>query len=792
MEFKRYLFMNRTLFPALFCALLLPSSSVLRADTNPDAAPRILTQWYDKPAAYGSRPTEDGGFYKTLIDQATLIGNGRMGAMIQGEVSKEILALSEDTMWTGGLNPDSDYSKNAGRFQALGNLEIALDGQEEASGYRRSLDLTNALATVSYTANGVRFEREYFASHPDQVLVFRFTASRRGSYSGTLGFTDAHQRITEVNGNLVTTFGGFENGLRYESQILVLNQGGSQKATGDRFDRKIQFDKCNELTILVAIGTNYVPNFSTRYISRDLPHERVSQQLKAAAAQPYEKLKASHIADYQSLFNRYSIDLGASSEAQRSLTTDVRCRQAFKKVDPEFEQFLCQYGRYLIIATSRKGGIAANGQGIWNDCNFCQFGARYTTDLAPTEMTYWSVEPTNLAECHLPLLDLVTSQIPAWKEAERTVPDLKTPSGEFTTRGWEAPGDHNIMGGPSHRWNKGGSAWYLHHFWEHYTFANDTDYLKKTVYPMLKEVCEYWEDHLKALPDGRLIVINYWSPEHGPLVVDGPSYSQELVWDVFTNYIDACDILRVDKEYRAKVADMREKLLKPGIGSWGQLLEWMKEMKDAPPSDERERKEIATEGHIDTPQNTHRHSSHLLGVFPLRQISYEQTPALAAAAKVSTIARGNTGGAYEISYLNRSPIFARLYDAGRAYDQLRQFYRRATPNIMSGTFFDATPAFPGAVAEMLLQSHQGDLHILPALPKEWPAGSVKGLRARGGYEVDELWKEGKLTSLTIRSIAGHAVPVRYGEKTVKLELQPGQSVTLDGNLQVTDGVAILR
>ena len=747
------------------------------------APPGILSLWYDKPAEYVRRPTEDGGWYKTLIDQALLIGNGRMGAMVQGGISKEILPLSEDTLWTGGLNPDSDYSKNAGRFQALGNLTIDLGGQEPSSQYRRSLDLTNAVATVAYTANGVDYRREYFASHPDQVQVFRFTASQPASYSGTLSFTDAHQRITETAKNLITDFGGFENGLRYEAQILVLNDGGSQKVIGDKFDPAIQFDRCNGLTIMVAIGTNYVPDFNRRYVGRDLPHDKVTQQLQAASAKSYDQLKAAHVADYQALFNRYSIDLGSSSDAQRAMTTDVRSRQAYQKTDPEFEQMLCQYGRYLIIATSRPGSVAANGQGIWNDCNFCQFGARYTTDLAPTEMDYWSVEPTNLAECHIPLLDLVQSQIPAWKEAGHTAPDLKTTSGEFYKRGWEAPGDHNIMGGPSHRWNKGGSAWYLRHFWEHYAFSNDTAYLRKTVYPMLKEVCEYWEDHLKALPDGRLIVTDYWSPEHGPLVVDGPSYSQELVWDVFTNYMKACDILGVDKEYRAKVAAMREKLLVPGIGSWGQLLEWMTEMKDLPPATDREQKETATEGHIDTPHNTHRHSSHLIAVYPLQQISYEQTPALAAAAKVSTIARGNTGGAYEISYINRSPIFARLYDAESAYDQLRQFYRRALPNLLSGTIFDATPAFPGVLAEMLLQSQQGDIHILPALPKEWPSGSVKGLRARGGYEIDEQWNNGKLASLTVRSIAGNAVPVRYDAKTLRLDLHPGQSITLDGNLK---------
>jgi alpha-L-fucosidase 2 len=341
------------------------------------------------------------------------------------------------------------------------------------------------------------------------------------------------------------------------------------------------------------------------------------------------------------------------------------------------------------------------------------------------------------------------------------------------------------MGGQSHWWNKGGNAWYLHHFWEHYAFSNDTEYLRKAVHPMLKEICEYWEDHLQPLPDGRLIVPDMrYSPEHGPFDVDGCSYCQELVWDLFTNYLDACDTLGVDKEYRAKVASMRAKLLVPGIGSWGQLLEWMTEMKDFAPRSEREKKENASEGHIDSPENGHRHSSHLLAVYPLRQISYEQTPKLAAAAKVSVIARSKGKGSIGISFVHRTAIFARLYEPELAYGEIHKFYKEATPNFMSRALYDAEPALPGVMAEMLLQSQQKELHILPALPKAWPTGNVKGLRARGGFEVDESWKDGRLGSVTIRSIAGRAAVVRYGDKTIRVDLPPGTMVTLDADLKI--------
>lgn len=525
-------------------------TALCAAESSSPAAPGVLSLWYDSPAGFTQKHSEDLGQYRTLLDEALLIGNGRCGAMIQGRVAKELVRMSENTLWTGGLNPDGYYVHNMGRFQALGDLTIELAGQAGPDHYRRSLDLTNAIAEVTYTAHGTTYRREYFASHPAHVLAIRLTADRPGQYSGLLGFTDAHGRLAVIDKNRMTIPGGLENGLRYETQLLVVNEGGAQEVRAPQYEESIVFTKCDSLTILLAAGTDYALEFGRHYRSGEDPHARVSSQLDAAAAQGYAKLKQSHIADYQSLFNRFSIDLGVSSAAQRALPTSLRRYRAAKQTDPEFEQMACQYGRYLMIASSRAGGVAANGQGLWNDCNCPQYGARYTNDLAPTEMAYWSVEPCNLAECHLPLLDLIQSQIPAWKNDTRAAVELKTIAGNMTTHGWETRGNHNIMGGQSHWWNKGGNAWYCHHFWEHFAFGLDEDYLRKVVYPLLKETCEFWEDHLKPLPDGRLVVPNFWSPEHGPFRMDGVSYSQELVWDLFTNYLDACDALGADKEYR--------------------------------------------------------------------------------------------------------------------------------------------------------------------------------------------------------------------------------------------------
>ena len=772
------------LFLGILIRLLLSAlPSTLYAQSYPDAAKESLILWYDKPAAFMKLDTEDGGQYKSLLGEALLIGNGRLGAMIMGGVGKELVYLNENTLWTGGLNPDGDYSKNLGRYQSLGNLTLELTGQTAPSQYRRSLNLKDAISEVTYTARGITFRREHFASHPDQVIVFHLTANHSGSYSGSLTFTDAHGRLSVYSGNRITTPGGFDNnGLRYETQVMVIPEGGALNVDGERFDEKLAFKNCDSLTILVAAGTDYAMDYARRYRSGEIPHVRVTKQLDAAAAQSYEQLKRAHIADYQSLFSRFSVDLGASSPAQRALPTNLRRLQAAKITDPEFDQIACQYGRYLIISSSRAGGVAANGQGIWNDSNCSIWGARYTNDLAPTEMEYWSVESTNLAECHLPLLDLIRSQVPAWRSDTHAAAELKTSSGRLTTRGWETRGNHNIMGGQSHFWNKGGSAWYCNHFWEHYAFSQNRGYLKNIVYPLLKETCEFWEDHLKTLPDGRLVVPNFWSPEHGPWGMDGVSYSQELVWDVFTNYVDACDVLGVDREYRARVVQLRDKLLTPGVGSWGQLLEWMTEMKNEPSLTKNEKRDDGREGHIDTPLNSHRHTSHLLGVYPLRQISYERTPELAAAAKVSLVARDNGLVDYAMSCGARAPIYARLYEGDMAYARIQKIYAILWDNLMmcdsSGSY-----SLPAACAEMLLQSHRNNIHILPALPKAWTAGSVKGLRARGGYEVDESWRDGRLTSLAIRSVAGHAVDVCYGNKTVKVDLRPGGSVSLDADLQ---------
>jgi len=769
---------------------LLPSFLVTAAQSTAksDSAPGTLSLWYNKPAEFSTITNPVHASFRTLFETALPIGNGKLGALIKGGIQKELIPVNEDTLWTGDLNLTGNGT-SLGVYQPLGNLIINLPGHEPCTDYRRMLDLTDGIARVNYTANGIHYRREYFASYPAHVIVVHLSADKPGSYSGSLAFNDAHAGIVTAQRNRLTIPGALENGLQYETQILLLNDGGTQQPHHDEYGDYIDFNGCNGLTIIIAARTDYAMDYkmngsNARYRG-ELPHEGLTRQIDAAQTQSYDQLKAAHVSDYRSLFDRFSIDLGSSTPAQRALPTDQRSRPASEKLDPEFEELLCQYGRYLVIASSRPGCVAANGNGIWIDTAVAYTGF-YCDDIATTELIYWAVETTNLAECHLPLLDLIVSQLPAWRYETANSPDLKLPSGAFTSRGWTIRGCHNIMGGMAYFWNKPGNAWYCLHFWEHYAFGQDKVYLAKCAYPVIKETCEFWEDHLKPLPDGRLVVPDQESPEHGPRQ-DGVSYGQEFVWDLFTNYIDAANALGIDKDYRDKIAALRDKLLLPSVGSWGQLMEWMTEQGNSPALTPHDIDVEKHDGPIDTPQDTHRHTSHLVGVFPGRQISFEQTPKLAAAALVSLKARGYSEQQW--AYPARAPIYARLHQGDLAHDQIQHFIRFLQPNLISGLLqFDGTPAAPESFAEMLLQSQLGYISLLPALPKAWPTGSVKGLCARGGFEVDEAWKDGKLASVTIRSIAGNAVNVRYGAKTTKVEMHPGESVTLDGDLQLKDKV----
>ena len=705
-----------------------------------------LALWYTQPA-------------KNAMGEGLPIGNGRMGGMVFGGTAQERFQFNEDSLWTGDENPTGDYGTMGG-YQAFGDLHLSLPGHEAANLYRRSLDLQEGLAEVSYRVGKVTYRREYFASAPDQVVVVRLTADKAGAYTGALNLTDMHNGKITTDESWITSYGALANGLQYEAQVRILHEGGSVQAV----DGKIAFSKCSSLTLLLACGTNYVMDHGKGWRGAD-PRAEVARQIQAAAAKDYAALKSAHRKDYRALFGRVALNLGTTPAARRALPTDQRKALDTAGDDPELESLLFQYGRYLLLSCSRPGSLPANLQGLWNDSNDQAWHCDYHANIN-VQMNYWPAEATHLAECHLPFIDLVESQLEPWRRATQAEPEYRLASGA-PVRGWAIRTSHNIYGGMGWNWDKTANAWYCRHLWEHYAYSGDKTYLQKRAYPLLRETCGFWEDHLKALPDGRLVVPNGWSPEHGP-TEDGVSYNQEIVWDLFNNYVQAADALGIDREYRNKVAGMRDALVVPKIGKWGQLQEWMEDRDD--------------------PNDHHRHTSHLYAVFPGQQINLVKTPELAAAAKKSLLARGDTGDVREWSFAWRTALFARLHDGDNAHKQLIHLLSTdaTLPNLIGNhppQQWDGNFGITAGITEMLLQSHEDEIALLPALPPVWSVGSVTGLRARGGFTVEMHWAKGALTSAAIHSTNGTACQVRAGSKVAQVKLKPGETVHLNAEME---------
>jgi alpha-L-fucosidase 2 len=722
-----------------------------------------LNLWYEQPAT-------------SWMTEALPIGNGPMGAMLFGGTELERIQFNEISLWGGDRMLREDKEKeDMGYYQAFGDIFIRLGhDMAKVKNYRRQLDIERAIHSVEYEYEGVRYQQTAFASHPAHVIVVHLTADKPGAYTGRVWLTDMHDAQIKMKKNRVSSVGKLDSSFEYEAQLQVINQGGklNRAATENpgitpMSPLGLNFTKCDSVTLILGAGTNFEQDYAKEWLGAH-PHAAVTKQVDAAVSRGVKALQEEHVKDYQSLFKRVSFDLGKTDPKllAKSTTERLASYTLDKTKDPELEALFCQFGRYLLISCSRPGGLPANLQGVWNHSNEPAWAGDYHSNIN-LEMNYWPVEAANIAECHVSFIDYV--------ESIRETSILNTRLHYGDVRGWTVQTMNNACGISWWKWNPPGSAWYAQHLWEHYAFGRDKEYLRKTAYPILKEVCHFWEDHLKRRPDGTLVTPDGWSPEQGRFgPEEGVTYDQEIIYDLLTNTIEAADELDDDKEFRDHIAAIRNDLLKPAIGRWGQLKEWEEDRDD--------------------PEDKHRHVSHLFALFPGRQISMAQTPELAEAARVSLNARGDASTGWSRAW--KVNFWARLGDGNRAHKVLRGLL-----NLVGGTkmiygesgggvysnLLCSHPPFQidgnlGATAgycEMLVQSHADQIQLLPALPDEWATGSIKGLRARGGFEVDMSWKDGRLTEAVIHSKSGQPCRVVYGDRTWDLETTAGRPYQLE-------------
>lgn len=672
-----------------------------------------LRLWYDEPAA-------------EWMTSALPVGNGDLGAMFFGGVAHEQVQFNEKTLWSG--SPDK-----RGSYRNFGNIHMDFLTPDTCSDYRRELSLDEAVGRVSYVIGTTRYEREYFASHADSVVVMRLsTPGSRGRLNLALRMVDGEGRQAMTGGNMFLVSGQLDL-LHYEAQAVVKAEGGTVRTE----DGRLMVSGADAVTVVLAAATDFDLSSPTYTCGDERGlHARVSARVERASALAYKRLRARHVEDYSRLFGRVELELADTVPA---MTTDELLRN--HKYNNYLDMLCFQYGRYLMISSSRGSAVPSNLQGLWNNVNNPPWECDYHSNIN-IQMNYWPAEVTNLAECHMPFINYVSTeamkQDGSWQRVAR----------KDGCRGWAVHTQNNLFGYTDWLINRPANAWYCTHLWQHYAYGLDRVYLRSVAWPVMKETCLYWFDRLK-MQDGRLIAPDEWSPEHGPWE-DGPAYAQQLIHELFANTLEAAGALGYDDSF---VAELREKyaLLDNGlhIGSRGQLREWLKT--------------------DDTPDDHHRHLSHLMALYPCSGISTLTDRRLADAARVSLNWRGD--GATGWSRAWKVACWAWLNDGERAYNLLKKAQNITDVTVVSmednaggmyGNLFCAHPSFQidgnfgtaAAIAEMLLQNTVKGVCLLPALPEAWNDGSFEGLRAHGGFTFGAEWDDGRLTEASVKSEAG--------------------------------------
>ncbi|GAB3222219.1 glycoside hydrolase family 95 protein [Spirosoma arcticum] len=796
-----------------FLLLFLPlTGSLIARAQQPDK-----TLWYKQPAQY--------------FEESLVLGNGTQGASVFGGVQSDKIYLNDATLWSGepvraDMNPDAyktvpavrealkneDYKgadglnrKLQGKFSEsyapLGTLFIDFGHGPDARNYYRQLNLADAISSLNYEVNEVnevKYTREYFVSQPDRVMVIRLTSSRKGALRFSLKFNSLlNNRVTVVNNTLTANGyapihaepsyrGNMPNAVVFDStkgtRFTTLAKIKAADGRVVTTDSTVGIEGGTEALIVVAIATSF--NGSDKNpVTDGLPNEQIAtDRLTRAFAKSYVQLKQAHVADYQSFFDRVSLNLGKSTAP--ALPTDERLkRYADGKEDKQLEMLYFNFGRYLLISSSRTPGVPANLQGIWNPYIRPPWSSNYTTNINAQE-NYWLAETTNLSEMHRPLLTFIN------KLAQTGAVTAKT---FYGVNGWCVGHNSDVwaMSNPVGDFGKGdpmwanwnmGGAWLSTHLWEHFTFTQDKTFLRQEGYPLMKGAAQFCLEWLVEDKNGKLITSPSTSPENQFLTPDGYKGSTlygatadlSMIRECFIQTIEAAKILNIDADFRATVEQALARLYPYQVGTAGNLQEWYYDWKDVDPK--------------------HRHQSHLYGLYPGHHIRPDRTPELAQACQKTLDIKGDETTGWSKGW--RINLWARLWDGNHAYKMYRELLHYVVPDGVKtdyvrggGTYpnlFDAHPPFQidgnfggtAAVAEMLLQSGEGEIRLLPALPDVWDSGSVSGLLARGGYEVRMDWMGNRLRKVTIHSKTGGQAKLISGSKTRTVALKAGQKITL--------------